>query len=102
MNFQIPVISNHHLIIETSCQKSEKSQKIFRIKNFFENLSHIDPTKNTCLWLILFLHMVCGLVIVLVITGQYYSNQNLEEKNDEDQTPTYKIECFLKRCKPGL
>ena len=87
----LPMITSHHVMTETSCQK-------------FKNNFHTYSTKKiSCRLIVLFLLICCLLTSLLLVymTHFYlksYITQNWDEKMIQLEIPLNKIECHFKKC----
>ena len=88
----LPMITNNHVMTETSCQKS---------KNYF----HTGRTKRiSCRLIVLFLLICCLLTFLYYVNRAFsylnsYSTQNWDEKMLETENPINKIECYFQKCR---
>ena len=87
----LPMITNNHVMTETSCEKSD---------NYF----HPGRTKRiSCRRIVLFLFICCLLIFLYLVYRafsylQSYNTQNWDEKIP-NENPIKKIECYFQKCR---
>ena len=86
----LPMITNNHMMTETSCPKS---------KNYF----HTGPTKRIfCRRIVLFFLLCCLFTFLYFVFRAFsylksYNTQNWDDKMLEN--PIKKIECYFQKCR---